>query len=84
MNWTDPQTLWLNVTNLALGIVTLLALLICAGGVAWELMHRGRRAHRMSRMDAELRTVFESAEVGLTMADGGETLPDTQVAPCRK
>jgi hypothetical protein len=78
LNWSDPQTLWLNVTNLALGIVTLAGVLIAAGAVGWELV-RHRRTSRGADTDAELRSMFaaESPHIldvpglGLTMADGG-------------
>ena len=35
-NWT----FWLNMTNFALGIVTLLALLVVFGAVGWDLLVR--------------------------------------------
>ena len=76
-SWSDPQTLWLNVTNLALLIVTLLAVLVGVAGVMWELMRRRHRTRQMSRMDDELRAMFRAGDVGLTMADGGEPVePD--------
>ncbi len=46
IDWGNQQTLWLNLTNLALGIVTLLALGL-AGGVAQEVFARRRKAHEM-------------------------------------
>ncbi len=64
--------MWLTVTNLALLVVTLLAVLVGVAGAMWEWMRRGRRNRRMSRMDDELRAVFGARDVGLTMADGGE------------
>jgi Flp pilus assembly protein TadB len=70
--WSDPQTLWLNVTNLALLVVTLLAVLVGVAGVMWEWMRRRRRNRQMAQMDDELRAVFGARDVGLTMADGGE------------
>ncbi len=71
-SWSDPQTLWLTVTNLALLAVTLLAVLVGVAGVMWELMRRRPRNRQMSRMDDELRAAFGVRDVGLTMADGGE------------
>jgi len=79
-NWSDPQTLWLNVTNLALGLVTLLAVLVLVGGIAWELVERRRKAHQLEGLDAEMLRLVSSPHVlpvpglGLTMADGGEPL----------
>jgi hypothetical protein len=79
VNWSDPQTLWLNVTNLALGIVILAAVLIVIGAVGWELAFRRRRASQGADIDAELRSIFDAGSphildvpgLGLTMADGG-------------
>jgi hypothetical protein len=79
-NWSDPQTLWLNITNLALGLVTLLAVLVLAAGVAWELVERRRRAREVAGLDREMVALVGSPHVlsvpglGLTMADGGEPI----------
>jgi len=79
VNWSDPQTLWLNITNLALGAVTLAAVLIVAGAVTWELVFKHRRVREPVDIDAELSSVLDAASphmlqvpgLGLTMADGG-------------
>jgi len=78
-DWNDPQTLWLNLTNLALGLITVVAVLVLAGAVAWELVLKHRKAHAFGRMDGEIRAMFSDSphvigvpELGLTMADGGE------------
>jgi hypothetical protein len=65
----------LNLTNLALGIVTLLAVLVLVGGVAQELLARRRKAHQIESMDEEVRHMLRVPELGITMADGGEPLP---------
>ena len=79
VNWSDPQTLWLNVTNLALGVVILAAVLIVVGAVGWELAFKRRRVGQTAGIDAELRSLLDAASphilevpgLGLTMADGG-------------
>jgi hypothetical protein len=79
VNWSDPQTLWLNLTNLALGIVTLLAVAVVVGAVAWELVAKRRRAAASAAVDRELHAIVDEMsphmlpvpELGLTMADGG-------------
>jgi len=89
VDWSDPQTLWLNLTNLALGIVALLAVMAVAGAVAWELVLKRRRAHAMAGMDAELRAVLDESsphflpvpELGLTMADGGTPVKPAASTP---
>ncbi|HUI78826.1 MAG TPA: hypothetical protein VLY24_12945 [Bryobacteraceae bacterium] len=82
IDWNNPQTLWLNMTNLALGVVTLLALLFVGGAVGWEFILRRRRARELSGIDAELHTMIHADSpyslpvpgLGLTMADGGEAV----------
>jgi len=69
IDWND-QSLWLNVTNLALGVVTLAAVLSAVAAVARDA----------TALDDELRAIFDAASphvmsvpgLGLTMADGGE------------
>ena len=79
-NWT----MWLNITNFALGIVTLIALLVVLFAVGWDLLVRkiARTPELDLRsMDADLNAVlhggshiFSVPELGLTMADGGERI----------
>ena len=75
-DWSDPQTLWLNLTNLALGVITLLALAMVGVSVARELLARRRRAREVDGLDAELSHMLHVPELGLTMADGGEPKDD--------
>ena len=83
IDWGNSQTLWLNLTNLALGIVTLLALFVVGFGVAQEVLAKRRRARELAGMDEEVRHLLHVPELGLTMADGGEPLPDPN-SPERK
>ena len=81
-NWT----FWLNMTNFALGIITVLALAVVFVAVGWDLLmlrvHKSRTvsAAAGTNFDDELREmlndthVFSVPELGLTMADGGERL----------
>ena len=55
IDWGNSQTLWLTLTNLALGIVTLLALGVVAFGVAQEIVAKRRRARAFAAMDDEVR-----------------------------
>jgi hypothetical protein len=61
-----PDTFWLDFTNIALGLVTLVCVLLIAGGVVQELLHR-RRAAAVEGDDH----AFASPDLGVTMADGG-------------
>ncbi|MGA3024025.1 MAG: hypothetical protein ABSF98_04575 [Bryobacteraceae bacterium] len=38
VNWSDPRTFWLNLTNLALGLTTLAAVLGAAATVIADLI----------------------------------------------
>lgn len=71
----DPDMLWLNVTNIALGIVTL----ICCGAVAYAIVKEAvvRAAERREARQAVAGAhaddhAFPVPGLGLTMADGGE------------
>ncbi len=67
-----PDTFWLDFTNIALGLVTLLCALAIAGGVARELTQRWRR-RAAAREDDH---AFATPGLGVTMADGGERLDE--------
>lgn len=80
-NWT----FWLNMTNFALGMVTVLALVVVFTSVGWDLLVRKVHAPRphgldLSTLDGELRAMLQGSHsmfepgLGLTMADGGEKI----------
>ncbi len=79
-NWT----MWLNITNFALGLVTLVALLVVFLAVGWDLlaskMKHARAGIDLRNIDAELQAMLYGSHslsvpgLGLTMADGGEKL----------
>jgi hypothetical protein len=72
VDWTDPETFWLNVTNAGLGLVVLAAVLALIGGLGYEAMAWVRnKALKRVRSDAHVLTV---PGLGITMADGGESL----------
>jgi len=64
---TDPETFWLNFTNIGLGLVTLGCVLVVAFGVMRELL--APRARTAAHDDVH--HVFTAPELGPTMADGG-------------
>jgi len=69
-NFNDPNTLWLNVTNIVLGIVTL----ICCVAVGWGV-YQDVRARIKKRVPVRIDDhVFVIPGLGVTMADGGERL----------
>lgn len=68
IEFLDPATRWLNITNLALGIVTLACVVAVVWGAAVELIERARaRAAAIADDHA-----FVVRGLGITMADGGE------------
>ncbi len=69
LDFFDPQTMWLNVTNLALGVVTLLCVLAVGWGVATEVLARVRKPATGDDGHA-----FWNPDLGWTMADGGKRL----------
>ncbi|HEX9655046.1 MAG TPA: hypothetical protein VGA99_15170 [bacterium] len=69
-NFTDPETFWLNVTNLGLGIVTFICCAVLAGGVLKEVVERLRARVRVPVEQDD--HAFVMPQLGLTMADGGE------------
>lgn len=68
----DPKTIWVNLTNIALGLVTLIACAIVAWGVASELYERAKKRVRTTADDHS----FAIPELGLTMADGGKKVDE--------
>ena len=69
---SDPETFWLNATNIGLGIVTLIAFVTVAVVAFREIAQRVRS--RATVPVAGDDHAFMHAELGLTMADGGERL----------
>jgi len=78
----DPSTYWLTLTNIALGLVTLICCGAVAFGILQELAAKRRKHAALSRLDNEVSDLVASFDghtfavpgLGLTMADGGEEL----------
>jgi len=71
VNWGDPGTFWLNVTNAALGVFTIVAFAIVVGGVVIELAERLKKRIASAAGDAH---ILHVPVLGPTMADGGERI----------
>ncbi len=69
-NFNDPNTFWLNVTNIVLGLVTLICCVAVGRGVYQDIRARLRKRVPL-RLDDH---AFVISELGVTMADGGERL----------
>ncbi len=75
----DPRTFWLNLTNIALGLITLVCLGAVVRAVAIEILEllRTRRdavaEPPLEQVSAEDDHAFLEPGLGWTMADGGRT-----------
>ncbi len=67
---SDPKTYWLNLTNIGLGLVTLVCCVVVARALFKDISER-MRAHVQNAAQLDDHA-FVHAELGLTMADGGE------------
>jgi hypothetical protein len=76
-NFTD-ETMWLTVTNIALGVVVLIGCIVVARVFAAELFDRVRKSFAAQHSPAH--ELFVS-DLGLTMADGGERIDKKNDAP---
>jgi hypothetical protein len=80
VSWNDPQTLWLNIINLSLGLVTLVCIAAIGYGVFQDVRERLRKRASARLIDREVVALgsrygghmFDMPGLGLTMADGGE------------
>ncbi|HLK67726.1 MAG TPA: hypothetical protein VKU19_30050 [Bryobacteraceae bacterium] len=81
----DPSTYWLNLTNAALGLVTLICCIAVAIGVLQEVAARRKKRVALTKLDSEVSNLvasfgdghaFHIPSLGVTMADGGEELKD--------
>jgi hypothetical protein len=92
-NWT----FWFNMTNFALGMITVLALAVVFGAVGWDLLvrkapkPRAVNAADLERVGAEIDSWFKAGPhsltvpgLGLTMADGGEKIEPEHKEESRK
>jgi hypothetical protein len=82
---TGSEVLWLNLTNIALGVVVL----ICFVAIAVCAIHEGptlrrKRAAVSAELDADMKKwfaddrTFHVPELGITMADGGERVDNPE------
>jgi hypothetical protein len=77
----DPSTYWLTITNIALGLATLICIVAVGIGVFQELAARSKKKAAVTKLDSEVADLvasysdghaFDIPSLGLTMADGGE------------
>ena len=68
VDMSNPQTFWLNVTNIGLGLVTLACVVVLMRAVFQEVI--SRKKVRVREFEGDDHT-FRVPALGLTMADGG-------------
>jgi hypothetical protein len=75
----DPETFWLNATNIVLGVVTLVCIAAMATGLYQDVKARvlARRTVPAHADDH----AFVVPALGLTMADGGERVDEKTTSP---
>jgi hypothetical protein len=78
----DPNTFWLNVTNIALGVVTLVCCVVVGYGVVQEVRERVRK-RKAKLIEADDHTLLVT-DLGLTMADGGERIEKSSLSVSEK
>ena len=72
LNWSDPNTFWLNITDIALGVTTLACVAFVAQAAFREVYLR--LAARWQARQPHDAHALALPELGLTMADGGEPI----------
>jgi hypothetical protein len=77
---SDPNTFWLNVTNIGLGIITLICVAVVGYGVLQEVLIRVRKRQAIEADDHAMLV----PELGLTMADGGERIEKSNLSVSEK
>ena len=84
----DDWVFWLNVTNIALGVVVVLAVLLVASALVWEIVSRYKKSRNVANLDEELEAMLQDGRLvpglGVTMADGGERIKPLPEQPAEK
>jgi hypothetical protein len=65
----DPNTFWLNVTNIGLGLITLVCIAVVGYSILQEVLVRVRKTRTSLALEDD--HAFDAGALGLTMADGG-------------
>jgi len=78
----DPNTLWLNITNIALGVVTLICCVVVGYAVVQEVLVRIRK-RKANLVEADDHSLLVT-DLGITMADGGVRVDKKPLAVSEK
>jgi len=77
-NSMDSETLWLTITNVGLGIVTLICLIAVGSVIAKEVFADVRSKVRIPQLQDD--HSFALDDLGITMADGGKRIDEKETA----
>ncbi len=72
----DPETLWLNLTNALLGLVTVVCIAAVVRVALQEWLWRATETSAAMLPDDS--HAFDISGLGITMADGGERLDESK------
>lgn len=72
------ETTWLTITNIGLGVVTLICLIAVGVVIAKELLEGVRGKVRVSQLQDD--HSFMLGDLGITMADGGKRMDERKLA----
>lgn len=79
---------WLNVTNITLGVVVFLAVLVVAYALIWDMVSKYKQPREVANVDAELDAMLQYGRsvpgLGVTMADGGKRAKPLSEQPAEK
>jgi hypothetical protein len=80
INWSDPQTFWVNIMNASLGIVTLVALLALVGAAAADVYEKMTKRSAAQEEDAPAYSGVRAPELTLTASNGGAPVKERTLA----
>jgi hypothetical protein len=69
---SDPDTMWLNITNAGLGLCVVICVAVAVIGISKDLMAKARERVRDRSVFVYDPHSMMMPDLGLTMADGGE------------
>ena len=84
----DDWVFWLTATNIVLGLVVFLAVLVVAYALGGEIVSRFKKSRDVAKLDAEVSALLRNGRLvpglGVTMADGGEPVSPVTPPPVPK
>jgi hypothetical protein len=73
----DSETLWLTITNVGLGVVTLVCIIAVGVVITKEVFADARSKVKIPQLQDD--HSFMLADLGITMADGGKRIDEKEV-----